>query len=157
MSRFSNIVLIGVSLFTLLQSCKEIRCDDPIPNIDFESFEQLGDTAARLILNFKDCDGDIGLTQEDTAAPYDYNLFLEYFEKQNGNWVHIEPRFPFYYRIPLLEGYTPYDLKEGQIILDMGIYYNVTSPYDTIKYEIKLRDRSLNESNSTETDEIVVS
>ena len=97
------------------------------------------------------------LQQWDTAAPYDYNLFLEYYEKQNGIWTHIEPRFPFYYRIPYLPGETPYDLKEGQIILDMGIYFDFTSPYDTIRYDIMLKDRTLNESNIVQTDEIIVS
>lgn len=140
----------------IFSACQEKKCKDPVPYIEFVAFEQKADSAAKLTIYFKDCDGDIGLKQSDTAAPYDYNLFLEYYEKQNGSWVHVEPRFPFYYRIPMLAGRTPYDLKEGEIMIDMGLYYNPFSSFDTIKYAIMLKDRALNESNSVETDEIVV-
>lgn len=156
MFRFSNISLFAILLVVLSSACNEKKCDEPIPYIEFSNFVKLGDTAAQLTIYFKDCDGDIGLRQADTAAPYDYNLFLEYFEKRNGNWENVQPRFPFYYRVPMLNGKTPYDLKEGEIILDMGLYYDPFSSFDTIKFTIKLRDRALNESNTAETDEIIV-
>jgi hypothetical protein len=157
LKRFSNITFITLCVLLFATSCNEKKCSDPVPHIEFESFEAFGDTSAQLTIYFKDCDGDIGLLQEDTVSPYDYNLFLEYFEKRNGVWTHIEPLFPFYYRIPDIQEATPYDLKEGQIILDMGIYFDFTSDYDTIRYEIMLKDRGQNESNTITTDEVIVS
>lgn len=151
----SNIIFIAFAIGFVCVSCKKKSCEDPIPKIDFQSFVQKSNTEAQLTIGFIDCDGDIGLAQDERTAPYDYNLFLEYFEKREGLWTKITPLFPYYYRIPLLEGKTPYDLKEGDIIVDLTNYYDPSSKYDTIKYQIMLKDRALNESNTIETNEII--
>ncbi len=54
-----------------------------------------------LKFSFTDGDGDIGLAQGDTIPPHDYNLYIDYFEKQNGEYVKIEfVDFSFNARIP---------------------------------------------------------
>lgn len=126
-----------------------------MPEIEFKEFEQYTDSA-KLVISFIDCDGDIGLTQSDTSGDYKYNLYLEYFELQNGVWTHLEPIEPFYYRIPMLKKDSKEEVLQGDIeVMITPYYYNRFSNFDTLRYEVKLVDRSLNESNVVMTRTII--
>lgn len=165
-----NIVVLLVFAIILFAACEKKECSNPVPEITFKSFDQFGDGTAQLTLGFIDCDGDIGLTQADTTPPYDKNLFLDYYEKHNGEWEYIylisqikdstgqlvNDTNYLHYRIPSLEKTTPYDLKEGEIILDMPFYFSRKRNADTIKFTVMLKDYALNESNIVETREIIV-
>ena len=60
--------------------------------IEFSKFEQFDDKTATLIVTFKDCNGDIGLNQADSIEPFQYNFFMEYFEKQKWPRPKGRPR-----------------------------------------------------------------
>ena len=142
-----------------MESCLEVVTYPDEPRIGFERFNVLGNGGAELVLTFTDGDGDVGLDQGDTLAPYCpeecsfyYNLFLEYYELREGEWTHIEldpqaGQIPFYYRVPRVEPSGQNPALNGEIKLDMPFYYLV-SDYDTARFEITLVDRALNVSNS---------
>lgn len=154
---------LTVTLAFLLSSCLD-KTEFPIePAILFEEFTTSGDSGI-LVISFTDGDGDIGLSDADTVAPYDlatgeyYNLKLDYHEKQNGVWVNMTDSLPlpFYYRIPVITPTGQNTALEGQIAVDLiPTYYNPFSQFDTIKFSMQLLDRALNESNVVETDEII--
>ncbi len=143
---------------SLLSSCLPEAQYPPEPVISFESIIQTGNQAVMRI-NFTDGDGNIGLEQGDTlgincpdTCRFYYNLFCEYYELQNGEWVHypLDPalgQIPFYYRLPYAtpEGQNP--ALNGEIKIDMPSHYLLGTGFDTCRFEIQLFDRALNESN----------
>ncbi len=154
-------------------SCLKPETFPPEPAIEFQSFQAMGDSGL-VTISFTDGDGDIGLNENDTLAPYApntyfyYNMYLEYFEMMDGQWVRgtTDPNgenFPtadsitFAFR---LEDITPIGQNKAlkgdiQITLE-PFYFNINSNHsDSIKYEIVLIDRSLNVSNRIETPLIV--
>ncbi len=154
-------LVILVVMMLALSACLEPESYPPEPRISFKALEPSGMQAV-LRLNFTDGDGDIGLDQNDTSGVfcpdtcrYHYNLFLEYYELQHGEWVHIEldpeaGQVPFYYRVPRVEPSGQNPALNGEIKLDMPAYYLFTD-FDTARFEIQLVDRSLNESNIATT------
>lgn len=134
-----------------------------IPEIVFEDFLLLFNTQTQIIergvltISFKDGDGDIGLHQTDTAAPYDFNLFIKYFEIQNKDTVEIFLVDPnsgdtstFNARIPILTPKGSNKSIKGEIEDTMFIY-DPTSSFDTIMFEVYLMDRALHKSNVVST------
>ena len=120
-----------------------------------DSVDALGNIAkiCELHLYFTDGDGDIGLFDEDTIAPFDYNLFVNYFETQNDSLQQINVSPPFHIRIPNL---TPSGQNKS---LKVNLKYDMDLTYrnsDTIKFELKLFDRALNESDWVGTGLIIL-
>ena len=151
MKAFSKIAFILV-LISLLFACKKSEQFSDNPYLEFrkyqlkDSVDALGNIAkiCELHLYFTDGDGDIGLFDEDTIAPFDYNLFVNYFETQNDSLQQINVSPPFHIRIPNL---TPSGQNKS---LKVNLKYDVDVTYrnsDTIKFELKLFDRALNESD----------
>ena len=151
------VILTVFSLYLLgLISCQE-KVEYPIvPYIEFQDFSFLmnADSVVErglITIYFTDGDGDIGLTDEDSIAPYDYNLFIDYFEYQNGLWNKVTNELTgdtinFHGRIPVI---TP-DGQNKNIkgTIEDTLFLNVFSERDTFRYEISLRDRALHESNT---------
>lgn len=136
----------------MLFACKKSEQFSDIPYLEFrkyqlkDSVDALGNIAkiCELHLYFTDGDGDIGLFDEDTIAPFDYNLFVNYFEMKNDTLEQINVSPPFHIRIPNL---TPSGQNKS---LKVNLKYDVDVTYrnsDTIKFELKLFDRALNESD----------
>ena len=160
--------IIQRSLFYLAIGLGVTACFKPDdfpdePEISFENFEKAENNTAYLTVSFTDGDGNIGLEKGDTTGKfspdsrYHHNLFLEYYEKKNGDWVKRDLDPPFYYRIPPLEPEGRSKALEGDIRVHIKpTYYDPTSPHDTIKFSAQLADRDLNESNIVETDPIIV-
>ena len=169
--RYSSklIVLAGV-LLILLVACKPESCDTTVPIIKYESFIQFQDSSGLLKITFEDCDGDMGLKDEDSLPPFAYNLFLDYFEMRDGQWVELVPcdspsqttppclPFPFYYRIPYIEPEGQHKRLEGEIEVAIEpFYFNIFSVHsDSIKFEIALQDRALQKSNVVSTPMLIV-
>ncbi len=160
MKAFSKIAFILV-LISLLFACKKSDQFSEIPYLEFrkhqlkDSVDALGNIAkiCELHLYFTDGDGDIGLFDEDTIAPFDYNLFVNYFEMQNDSLQQINVSPPFHIRIPNL---TPSGQNKS---LKVNLKYDVDVTYrnsDTIKFELKLFDRALNESDWVGTGLIIL-
>ena len=151
MKAFSKIVFI-ILLSSILFACKKSEQFSDIPYLEFrryqikDSVDALGNLAkiCELHLYFVDGDGDIGLFDEDTIPPFDCNLFVNYFEMQNDSLSQIDVSPPFHIRIPNL---TPSGQNKS---LKVNVKYDVNITYrnsDTIKFDLKLFDRALNESD----------
>lgn len=145
----------------MLFACKKSEQFSDIPYLEFrkyqlkDSVDALGNIAkiCELHLYFTDGDGDIGLFDEDTIAPFDYNLFVNYFETQNDSLQQINVSPPFHIRIPNL---TPSGQNKS---LKVNLKYDMDLTYrnsDTIKFELKLFDRALNESDWVGTGLIIL-
>ena len=150
MNASSKIVLFIV-LLTLFFACKKRESFSDIPYLEFRHYElkdsvdALGNITklCELHIYFTDGDGDIGLFNDDTIAPYDYNLFVNYFEMHNDSLQQINVNPPYHIRMPNL---TPTGQNKS---LKVDVKYDVNVTYrnsDTIKFELKLFDRALNES-----------
>ena len=151
MNASSKIVLFIV-LLTLFFACKKRESFSDIPYLEFghyelkDSVDALGNITklCELHIYFTDGDGDIGLFNDDTIAPYDYNLFVNYFEMHNDSLQQINVNPPYHIRMPNL---TPTGQNKS---LKVDVKYDVNVTYrnsDTIKFELKLFDRALNESD----------
>jgi hypothetical protein len=141
------------------------------PQIAFGSFVKIIDGSGIdnrgvLEISYTDGDGDIGLSQGDTLPPYDYNFFMKYYEKQNGVFKEVFITYFNEYtqmidtldmnaRIPML---TPSGRNKAikGIIQDTIFINNYDSPYDTIRFEVFIKDRALHESNTIITPEIFI-
>lgn len=160
--RVQGKICVAAGLVLLAAGCLQIEDLPPEPTIEFVSFEQLGDSAS-LVFSFEDGDGDIGLAEADTTGsfapgePFHFNLFIEYFEMQNGDWVQINLPLPYRYRIPVITPTGQNKLLEGEIAVALAPFpTDPNTPHDTVKYSVQLADRALNLSNLVETGTIVV-
>ena len=160
MNASSKIVLFIV-LLTLFFACKKRESFSDIPYLEFSHYElkdsvdALGNITklCELHIYFTDGDGDIGLFNDDTIAPYDYNLFVNYFEMHNDSLQQINVNPPYHIRMPNL---TPTGQNKS---LKVDVKYDVNVTYrnsDSIKFELKLFDRALNESDWVSSPLIII-
>ncbi len=156
-----------IVLLIMFASCNEITKYSEIPQIKYErhfvtdSINALGNEQLFLQLTFSviDGDGDIGLMDGDTVAPYDsiyeYNFFPKLFIKTLGIWEEATLlNEGAYYRIPYIdiENHKAY---KAEIDIEFQ-YFSALLPGDTIKYEFYMLDRALNQSNTATTPEILL-
>ena len=148
-------------MLTLFFACKKRESFSDIPYLEFSHYElkdsvdALGNITklCELHIYFTDGDGDIGLFNDDTIAPYDYNLFVNYFEMHNDSLQQINVNPPYHIRMPNL---TPTGQNKS---LKVDVKYDVNVTYrnsDTIKFELKLFDRALNESDWVSSPLIII-
>ena len=160
MNASSKIVLFIV-LLTLFFACKKRESFSDIPYLEFRHYElkdsvdALGNITklCELHIYFTDGDGDIGLFESDTIAPYDYNLFVNYFEMHKDSLQEINVDPPYHIRMPNL---TPTGQNKS---LKVDLKYDVDVTYrnsDSIKFELKLFDRALNESEWVSSPLIII-
>jgi hypothetical protein len=158
-------LFFSVFMMLLISSCFKNEEYPVEPIISNPSFVFYADSA-RLSFDFTDGDGDLGLNQDEVQAPYNpesyyhYNIYLDYFEKDdNLGWIRGRDlegdSIVFKYRFkPIIVKGKARGLK-GTIDID---FVNFANPFsdqsDTIKYQIKIIDKALNESNLLETEEI---
>jgi hypothetical protein len=147
-------VAVGAALALLVVGCfpkeefpKEPRIANPI-------LTQYGDSAS-LRFSFTDGDGDIGLDAGDNAPPFDTgsvyknNLFLEYEELRNGEWVRPTLLLPFSYRIPRITPTGQNKALEGEIAVALEPWPIIPgNPFDTVRFSVVLVDRELHFSNT---------
>ena len=148
--------LLNIGIFLLVcLGCEEIRVSSEIPEIEFISYNYPDST---LKFSLIDGDGDIGLRQEDTAAPYVdkfyYNFYFYLLEKNDTGFAEVEFEEPLHSRINYIEQ------KEGQnktLKADIEVHvaeYGLTELPDTFKFEFYIIDRALHESNVVLTPEL---
>ena len=148
----SSKLALFIVLLTLFFACKKRESFSDIPYLEFSHYElkdsvdALGNITklCELHIYFTDGDGDIGLFESDTIAPYDYNLFVNYFEMHKDSLQEINVDPPYHIRMPNL---TPTGQNKS---LKVDLKYDVNVTYrnsDSIKFELKLFDRALNESD----------
>ncbi|MDR9398320.1 MAG: hypothetical protein RI562_04600 [Salibacter sp.] len=153
-------VITAIVLMYTAWSCEPETCSDPVPSMKYTSFRPISADSFELVYEFKDCDGDIGLDQSETNPPYDtgskyyYNLLIDLYYLENGEWLKYE--YPegspgLNDRISRLKEDDGDALLEGEIIkkIDESAF---NPSLDTVKFSAVLVDRALNESNAAESD-----
>jgi hypothetical protein len=165
MKKSLYITLLAIPV--LVSSCFKTEDYGPVPVITFDEFIATGDSA-KLIFDFTDGEGDIGLGDDQTDAPYNfgskyyYNVYVEYLEKDDTEgfkyMLDLEgDTIAFPIRIhPILDLDESKSIKGKIEVALTPLYYHPTSTQsDTIKFRIQLIDRELHESNWIETGEII--
>jgi hypothetical protein len=157
-------ILIGIAM--ILGACRKADEYPLEPQVTFKDFIIQGDSA-KLIFEFTDGDGDIGLDDTMIDAPFDpnsyfhYNLYIRYYEKDAANqWnpgTVNGDTIVFRYRIKPFQSSSSQDGIKGTIEVSLSpLFYNPSSATNThLKYTIELIDRALNKSNLEETVEII--
>ena len=145
----------------LLSSCLKTEEFPPEPMLVFKSYDQAAEPA-RLTVSFTDGDGDIGLDQGDTLAPFNpgspwyHNFFVDYYKMQNGQWELQVFTLPLYYRIPVITPTGQNKTLEGDIAVEISPLVLPQLPGDTVRFGVHIADRALHESNTVFTEAIVV-
>ncbi len=149
-------------LATLLTACPKPEEFPAEPVIAFKAFTQHGDSAS-FVITFTDGDGDIGLSDADSEAPFDtgstyyHNLFLEYDSLSNGVWTRVNFLLPLYYRLPRITPTGQNKALEGEIAVAVKPWPIIPgSEADTFRIGATLVDRALHVSNAVTTGAVVV-
>jgi hypothetical protein len=145
-------IIIFILISTFLICCNKSDNFSDIPYLEFtryqlkDSVDALGNIKkiCELHIYFTDGDGDIGLFEDDTIPPYDYNLFVNYFEMQQDTFLKVDISPPYHIRIPDLMPSGQNKTLKAELKYDIDITYRNSN---VIRFELKLFDRSLNESN----------
>ena len=175
--------IIGLLLLALaICSCQK-PVEYPIePKITYEGFTYLINADSTfsgegvIAFSYTDGDGDLGLDDSDTLPPFGfhdahyYNMVIDYLKCVNGEFV----------KMPLLSPHVPTSPADTLVLYDTVTFnarfkrlrdseepkaisgtmeYKLTvqnpfSPNDTVKFEIRILDRALHESNVIQTDPI---
>ncbi len=153
----------------LLSSCLKTEKYPDEPTIKQHSFAVDNDTSTklRLIIDFTDGDGDIGLDDSydeppfDTASEYYYNFRCAFEVKHNGEWLSTEQ--PYNYRLPVITPTGQNKSLDGEIEVTMYPFPPPAIPNlpvvvsgDTVRTQVTLVDRALHVSNSITTSELVL-
>lgn len=133
----------------------DIPAVDYLGYISYAQEDALGNMVLtlRISFDFVDGDGNIGMypiidsSELNRADTLVYNLFLQMYDWQEGDFVMIDDEDGglLKYRIPYLD-------KEPLVgILDLDIDYPIIV-HDTVFYEFYIFDRDFNRSNTDSTD-----
>jgi hypothetical protein len=156
---------IFLFLFTgtvFLSSCVKEKNFPPEPTIEFLRYQKYGSDSADCVISFKDGDGDIGITEGDTASEDDFKMKYLY-KGADGNYhpfdaidstAAMDTLF-YSYRVPNITPEGQYKALEGEIKAKLRSSPLYFPGHTSIKFEIRLRDRSGNWSNIVTSNEII--
>ncbi len=178
-----NRTLIGLLFLALVTFSCQKPVEYPIePKIAYEGFTYLFNADSTfsgegiVSFSYTDGDGDLGLDESDTVSPFGmhdahyYNLIVDYLKCVNGEFVVtplLSPHVPTSPTDTVLWDTITFNARfhrlrdndDPKAISGMMDYRlmvkNPFSPNDTIKFEIRIIDRALHESNVIQTDAII--
>ena len=170
------------SLLLVVCACQK-QVEYPIePKIAYEGFTYLMNPDSTfsgegvISFSYTDGDGDLGLDDSDTLPPfgfhdtYYYNMVVDYLKSENGVFVKtplLSPHVPtspddtlaLYDTVTFNARFKRLRDSEEPKAISGSMDYKLTvqnpfSPDDTVKFEIRILDRALHESNVIQTDPI---
>ena len=170
--------LIGL-LFLALAT---VACQKPVeypvePKIAYEGFTYLFNADSTfsgegiISFSYTDGDGDLGLDERDTLPPFGfndahyYNMVVDYLKCVNGEFVKTPllswnaqtqtyDTVTFNARFKRLRDSEEPKAISGKMDYTLTVQ-NPFSPNDTVKFEIRILDRALHESNVIQTEAII--
>lgn len=150
-------------LLIMTGSCLEIEEASEIPEIGYERHivyenkDKLGNAQyeLHLVFEFVDGDGDIGNIPGDTIED-NRNFYYSLFVKEDGEFIDYEIEDTINYIIPYIEPQKSVRVVKGEIEVIFELK-KVTFTYDTLMFDVYIRDRAGNESNTESTPEIILS
>lgn len=163
--RWSYIVLYIILIWSFT-NCKKIHVYPDTPEITFNDFTVTDTIDAldnrilqgSLSFDFVDGDGDIGLKDSDTTAPFDstyyYNLYITEYYAQNDSFIQSEPIVPLNFRIPYVAATGQNKTLKGTV--KISLIYNFPITKDSLYYSFYIYDRAFHKSNVEETSLIIL-
>ena len=149
-----------ILLFTGLSACIKEEQYPVVPVIEYGGFKTYRDISGKdsigmLTISYTDGDGNIGLFSWDTVEPLKYNYYLKFMQYLNNQLVEVplaDPNIPFNGRIPILTPTGRNKNIKGEITDTIQLYFaRQMLQSDTIAFEIYIKDRDLNKSNTVTT------
>jgi len=164
-------------LFFVFASCKKESCEGNVPVITFDEVRKSLNTTV-VVLGVLDCDGDVGLNQDQNTGEFQYNAFIDIRPFRNGKWddetfdfadtTFVEIKndsglvigydtiidiLNYYYRVPAVDNNSRSDIYEAKIELDLGSTF---FGFDTFRFEGRIKDRALNSSNTAVSERQII-
>jgi hypothetical protein len=154
--------------------CKKEDPTPSSPEITFiEASVSANNSYSTIKFEFIDGDGDLGLKQDEIIGDDSVNVFVDYYELNNGNWELKSPNIDtsfnwvtmqeeyemqyFHARMPYIENEAQLSLEgDIEVVLLFNPELPVTPGIDTIRYEIYIKDRALHSSNVITTSELII-
>ena len=169
--------LIGLLLLALAVGACQKPVEYPIePKIAYEGFTYLMNPDSTfsgegvISFSYTDGDGDLGLDDADTLPPFGfsdahyYNMVVDYLKCVNGEFVKTpllswNAQTQSYDTVSFNARFKRLRDSEEPKAISGTMDYKLTvqnpfSPNDTVKFEIRILDRALHESNVIQTDPI---
>lgn len=112
-----------------------------------------------LTIKFQDGDGDLGLNEkEKTTAELknDFNYIIRIFRKRRGVFTEFVPDVPYSGYFPRLKADGKIGPIEGTLDYSIDFPHPFTPVKDSLKFQVTIKDRAGNISNTTESDVIVL-
>jgi len=157
---YSFVVLLAGLL--LLASCVKEKSFPPQPSIEFLSYQAYSNDSADCNISFKDGDGDIGNMEGDTTVNMKFKyLYLDTLDHTFKPYDYIDTNtgFDTLFYTYIIKDITPtgqYKALQGQIRAKLRAAPLYFPTHKVVKFEIRMRDRSGNWSNTVTTNEIHV-
>lgn len=165
---FKGLIFLVVGIFAL-SSCYKEPNFSLTPEIEFDSItkdirldQYTGGKKDSIIVSvkFKDGDGDLGFNAEEIGSKVpqtDYNYVVKSFRKIKGvftQYTTSETLSGFYPRLKTDDKTGPI---EGKLSYRIELY-TAFSPFkkDTVKFEVFIKDRAGNKSNTIETTPVIL-
>ncbi|MDP5139851.1 MAG: hypothetical protein NWP83_05190 [Spirosomaceae bacterium] len=136
-----------------------IEFDDISKAIRIDQFSGANKDSVTITVKFQDGDGDLGFNNEEIAAAQlseNYNYVVRVFRKVRGNFVEFQPFIPysgFFFRLKNDDKAGPI---EGTLDYSIDFPHPFTPKRDSVQFQIYLKDRAGNVSNTIETETIVL-
>lgn len=174
---------IGIIILILFNACIAEPNYSDVPSISFTGIQNVASITQQradsvtISLSFQDGDGDLGLSSSDSLPPFSlfntdgteneffFNYFVTFEKKINGNFEIVT--FPNTNTPISLNGrFPPLNTLERQATLEGDLHYSFLVFYggsfspiqenDTLRFKIKIADKTLHLSNEIETREIII-
>jgi hypothetical protein len=152
-----NILILSV-IIAVYTSCNKLENYSDIPvilNGSYLTFKDATgkDTAVLLKFTFTDGDGNVGLSPGDTIPPNDKNLFVDYYEKIDGEFTKVAPAGDTVYFNARINRFGSENPTKADVEMLIKIGFTLT---DTIRLDYYIVDRAFNRSNMLSTGPIAV-
>lgn len=169
--------VLGLSLLTAAVSVAVSSCITPpdypdTPSIEFKRITKERFTtdegvfdSVKVTISFRDGDGDLGLAANETNPPYDFNggankynnnYFIQPQIRQPDNsYKNIDVGTGYNSRYPVLNTSGRAEPLKGDLTLSLRFFQG--PPFvagTTVRFQVNIADRALNESNTVLTDPI---
>ena len=163
MKQFTSILFFTVITASVFTSCVKESSFPTTPIIAFDRFEIVNSDTANCYITFTDGDGDIGILDGDTISEPDLTMKYLYQETDGEFYPYDETPGTLEFDTLFYNNRVPNITPDGQFkALDGEVQIKLRSApifspfHSVVKFEIKLRDRAGNMSNTVFTNAITI-
>lgn len=164
----ANLIFPLIIAALTIASCTKEECAKTVPELTYSEFRSLGENNFALIHRFRDCDGNIGLGQNDyiltpEGDTLEVNFLIDYYFITNGD-TFLETYFDsitgeegigLNSKIPILPNDAASDILEGEIEKRMNWFTDLLGR-DTLFFRSTLYDNDGNASDVVESPVYVI-